>query len=268
MQLFLLAHQDDEYAMTSFLRAALRAGEDVRVIYLTDGGALSARRDKEALAALADLGVVNDRVIFLGSQEAIPDGRLYQNLDRAFAALMRALDGAPAPQAVFTHAWEGGHQDHDCVHALAVACAAARGWAVPIYQAPYYRELRGVRKLFMPQTPLAENGPVEQRGWSFADLTSAVRVMLRHRSQWRTFRTHGPAMFIRFLAGGGGGLQRARPARVRERPHTGPLYYERLFGLPYETVAAALTGFFDAHPEAGAPRGTVLAESPSTTNIH
>jgi hypothetical protein len=41
----------------------------------------------------------------------------------------------------------------------------------------------------------------------------------------------------------GFGVQTLDPARIRERPHPGPLFYERMFKVPYAEVRAAADAF-------------------------
>ena len=51
-----------------------------------------------------------------------------------------------------------------------------------------------------------------------------------------------PAMFWTYWRRGFG-VQRLAPDRVRERPHAGPLLYERMFKVPYAEVRAAADAF-------------------------
>ena len=59
-------------------------------------------------------------------------------------------------------------------------------------------------------------------------------------SQWKAWLGLWPTMFARFALGGGFRYQRLTPARVRQRPHAGPLLYERRSSVTYETLRAAL----------------------------
>ncbi|MGE3141680.1 MAG: glycosyltransferase [Hyphomonadaceae bacterium] len=240
MQLYLLAHQDDEFFVLSHMRTALRKGEDLAVIYLTDGGARSTERDGESRRVLTRLGVRAERIVFLGSRAGLPDGELFRHLGRAFGALSVALDDLPAPDEIITHAWEGGHHDHDCVHALAALTAIARGWRAPIRQAPFYREPRRVGNFFAPMSPLAENGAPIRRRRRWADVAASLATIPAYRTQWRTFRWHGPAMLARRLVSANDHLQSVRIERLAERPHAGQLYYERVFNVAYEDVSRAV----------------------------
>lgn len=223
------------------LLEAIRKGEDVALVYMTDGGDYSARRDNETRTVLARAGVRPDRLFFVGSQLKLPDGKLYQHADRAFAALDRVLDTLPRPSKSITHAWEGGHQDHDCVHAIAVLALQSRGLGGTTYQMPFYREIRRLRKYFAPCAPLAENGPVERAYRPWNDVIWTLSSMFSYGTQWRTFRWHGPAMLLRRMLTPWDSLQPVSIARLSERPHAGQLHYERRFNTRWEDVSQAVS---------------------------
>ena len=63
----------------------------------------------------------------------------------------------------------------------------------------------------------------------------------------------GPAMAISVLRQGGYRYQALEPGRTGERPHAGPLHYERMFATPYATVAAAVRGLRARRPSATRP---------------
>ncbi len=69
-----------------------------------------------------------------------PDKETAHNLG-AFEGKLRAFFAANAIRAVLTHAYEGGHPDHDAV-AAAVALAT-RGSAIEVVEAPFYRSRSG-----------------------------------------------------------------------------------------------------------------------------
>lgn len=134
-KLYVFAHQDDEVAIAPRIARDVASGARVVCAFLTDGGA-PAMRNAESRAVLAELGV--DDVIFVG----LPDGRLVEHLEEALAALPRDVE------EIVTLAWEGGHQDHDAAHLVALALAIARGvrcLAFPLYRG-YFRVLSPLRE--------------------------------------------------------------------------------------------------------------------------
>ncbi len=253
MQLFLLAHQDDEFFLMARLIQAVRQGEDIAVIYLTDGGKFSAVRDQESRAVLKRIGVKPERIRFLGSEIGLTDTSLYRHLNRAFSALNRELDALPTPTRVFTHAWEGGHQDHDCVYALTVLTAQVRGWTMPLYQMPCYREVLWLRKFFAPSSPLPENGPVEYADRPWRDVLRTFFLAYHYRTQRRSMTRYGSAILLRRFFHSKDPLQRISMSRLGQRPHKGLLYYQRKVGLPWETVQATIAALAAHTRQTGKP---------------
>jgi LmbE family N-acetylglucosaminyl deacetylase len=133
--LFLFAHQDDEFGVFQRIADCRARGLRVACVYFTDGAtasATAAQRNLESLAVLQRLGVERGEVHFAGQQLGIGDAQLPQHLPRAARWLEHWLDGYAHVDSLHVTAWEGGHHDHDALHALAVTVAARRGcWRAP-----------------------------------------------------------------------------------------------------------------------------------------
>jgi LmbE family N-acetylglucosaminyl deacetylase len=143
------AHPDDE---TVAFGAVMRRLRGVKVVLATDGSprdmktqrvlgfeSVEAYRDArhaELIAALALAGVPASALTRL----EFPDKEAAHNLG-AFAAKLRTFLAANAIRGVLTHAYEGGHPDHDAV-AAAVALAT-RGSAIEVVESPFYRSRAG-----------------------------------------------------------------------------------------------------------------------------
>jgi LmbE family N-acetylglucosaminyl deacetylase len=136
--LVVAAHPDDETIGASTI---LNGPHEVSVIHVTDGAphdprwwpdgvtsraAYARRRLRELHDALALAVVVPVRAIELG----IVDQEVWRVLPELVEALTAQFEQL-APEIVVTHAYEGGHPDHDSV-ALAVALARARVRPTPV----------------------------------------------------------------------------------------------------------------------------------------
>jgi N-acetylglucosamine malate deacetylase 2 len=145
----IVAHPDDET-----LGCGAQLTDAAMVVVATDGAprnlvdakahgydtasAYAAVRAREFRRAMGVAGVAETSLIQIG----VPD----QDATRYIADMARVLAGVIAAKGircVITHAYEGGHPDHD-----AVACAAAascrllerNGYAVSLYEMPLYRQ--------------------------------------------------------------------------------------------------------------------------------
>ena len=119
----LVAHPNDEIVAAGCL---LKRLQDVRVIHVSNGtpkqprGEVDVpygeRRKRDCALALAVAGITEDRIIDLDWCQFEVSTRMVE-LSRQLLVLFRKT----SPQIVLTHAYEGGHPDHDatafCTHA-------------------------------------------------------------------------------------------------------------------------------------------------------
>ena len=145
------AHQDDEVLGLGLTLARHRSNRDrVTVVFTTNGAggnwkegnavkrAVAATRFKEACTALAVIGIDAAEIICLG----FPDAGLHRYIPEAsqdIATLIRAI----VPRAIYVHAMEGGHRDHD-VTAFIVQEVSTRLLIGPVFEwAEYNSEAPG-----------------------------------------------------------------------------------------------------------------------------
>ena len=242
---WIFAHFDDEYCALPLIDEARAADQAQLFLYVADYDSprVRAQRHAESRRFLGWLGVPPERVIHVGAGRGVPDGGVYTALPAAFAALQEALAGVQVERVVCP-AWEGGHMDHDMCCLLAAEVAAAHGGA-PVEMVSLYNAHGLSAPLFRGGRPLAANGPV--RGVPIAG--GMVRWMAAVRFFWlqRAWLGLWPAMFWTY-ARQGFGVQRLDRARLAERPHDGPLLYERMFKRPYAEVRAAADAFVRRSP--------------------
>ena len=243
--IFLFGHQDDEFGVYPLLDEYQRRGLRVRCAYLTDGaasGVTSATRNAESVAVLAQLGVARQDIVFAGELLGIGDATLPLHLGVATGWLRDWLDRANV-EALHVPAWEGGHHDHDALHALAVQVASEQGLLGRTSQYALYHGARIVPPLFRTLSPLPENGPVARTAISWPMRWRCIRYCLCYPSQLRTWLALFPFALWVYLARGVQTLQAVSLERTLQRPHDGPLYYERRKFFTYEQMQACLSAW-------------------------
>lgn len=229
--LFLFAHQDDEYGVYAAIADCVQRGLRVQCAYLTcASGALAAQRNQESLAVLARLGVAADAVSFAGDTLGIADASLPQRLADAAGWLEQWFTAAGAGhgsiEAIYVTAWEGGHHDHDALHALTCELAARHGLLACVRQYSLYNAQGCPAPLFRVLAPLAENGPVMRSRLPWRQRWQHLRLCLMYPSQRTTWIGLFPFVLLHYLLRGEQQLQGVTLERLQQRPHAGALYYE------------------------------------------
>ena len=255
--LFVLAHQDDEVFASTWIEREAGRGHAVWCVFLTDGregGADPRRRDAESRRALARLGVPTERILFLGSERGVRDGELPRHLEASLAELSRRFEGQ-AVQRIFTTAWEGGHQDHDAAHLIALAFARSRGRLARTWQIPLYNGFRRPWRFFRVAHALA--GPRRRcsRRLGAGEAWRHALLPAQYPSQWRSWLGLLPGFLIARAVQRRETILSVDLERVRERPHAGPLLYERRTRWTYDAFRTAGTaGDIPLFPSQPTPR--------------
>ena len=229
MNLFLLAHQDDEYGVYPVLEELVARQEEVAVVYLTSGtfdGSLCTRRNQESLKVLTKIGLKPEHIHVLGAETNLPDGKLHEHAEQACATLMQKFSPI-APKRIFTPAWEGGHQDHDASHIIACFladqfCCLDVSRQFPLYQG------QGLPSIcWHTFKPLPENGHAESIRINWRQRLRYLGYCLHYRSQWATWVGLYPMYALKLFTSGRQYLQPLSLERLQHAPHSGTCLYER-----------------------------------------
>lgn len=227
--LIIVAHPDDEAIGAGGL---LIRYPDATVAHLTDGGGVgevtaiargfhsrgeyAAARRAEVVTALSLAGIPASRVRSLN----IPDGEAGDLLVEGCRAVMDVLDDV-RPDVVLTHAYEGGHSDHDAtafaVHLAAGVLRREGGKAPLILELTSYHSEGGerVRGRFLPRDGVSVREIVLDaqarsiKTGMFAAFSSQRDVVEKFSVDVERFRIAPRYLFT-------------------EAPHAGLLDYERL----------------------------------------
>jgi len=229
LAVFLFAHQDDECGVYEQIHLAVHHGNVPVCIFATTGvkpGQSPMRRNHESIAVLGSLGVAKADIIFAGEQLSIADGELIHSLPRLTDWLAQWLAQQTSIVRIYAPAWEGGHPDHDGLHAVAVQIGSEKGILPSIFQYPLYNGFRCVKPFFRLFLPLQQNGMTVRVSIPWRRRLRFLSFVLRYRSQWRTWLGLFPFFLMHYIICGWESIQPVSLARIRERPHAGDLYYE------------------------------------------
>ena len=221
--LLLAAHPDDETIGASVV---LSRFPQTAVVFLTDGaprdtrfwsaGVNGSREDYaetrrwEALRALALAGISNHRVFWLGGvdQEAVFEiGMLAERFTKLLCEMR--------PEIVITHAYEGGHPDHDSAAVVAAVATSSLETPPTVLEMTSYHAVDGrcVTGDFLNSDPVLE---------SCFELSSGdrdrKRQMMDVYASQRLVLENFPIDYER--------LRMAPSYNFSEPPHPGKLWYE------------------------------------------
>ena len=245
--LVFLPHQDDEFPIQHLIADHATSEAGIQVYYLTasinPGSSLI--RNNESKEVLVRLGVKPDNIFFVGDECFFADGSLVSNLPALGSWLFKLLSDTQ-PSLILVPAWEGGHPDHDCLHAVTAIVCAHLDCLERVKQFPLYHAERCAWKFFRVISPLQANGPVSRFPVPWKRRLGILSNCLSFRSQWRTWLGLFPFVSFHYLFRGDEYLQHVRLNRLTERPHAGPLYYERRGWSAFDTVKKHIDATYDS----------------------
>ena len=244
--LFLFAHQDDEFGIFQKIIDEQEKGHRVCCAYLTDGvinGCSSQRRNLESLFVLQQLGVQKQDIFFAGHELAIEDARLHEHLESAANWISEWLAGFSQVASICVPAWEGGHHDHDALHAITVRIAEERGILGCVRQFSLYNGYGCIGPLFRVCVPLPFNGAIEKTSIPWGNRLKFLRYCLSYSSQAKTWIGLFPFVAFHYLVVGKQLLQPVSVDRIQHRPHNGELYYEWRGFSTWEKMSALLSNW-------------------------
>jgi LmbE family N-acetylglucosaminyl deacetylase len=217
--LVVVAHYDDECIGASHI--LYRHRRTATILHVTDSAprdlayarragfgsraAYARARRAEMLAAVAIAGIMPEQCLQLN----IPDLEAAHHV-RGIANAIRRLN----PGRLFTHAYEGGHPDHDAC-AVAARRALARLPGTKLFEMPYYHLATGSMRA---SEFISRDGTGVHAGLlSRAAVARRQAMFACHQSQRHVFGRFDPLREP---------YRQAPEYDFRQPPHAGTLYYE------------------------------------------
>lgn len=251
--LFLFAHPDDEFGVFQSLCDELAKGRRVICAYLTDGRSAKVtpeQRNEESAFVLSQLGVAREDIHFVGNALSIPDAGLPRHLDAAANWIDQKMARDTSIAALYIPAWEGGHHDHDCLHAIVVTLAQQRNLLPRVRQFPLYHSHGCKSPWFKVLSPLAQNGAIEATSIPWRNRLRFLRYCLSYPTQAKTWVGLFPFVAFHYFRHGTQALQSVSTGRIAMRPHEGPLYYEQRGFFTWEALRSSLAQLRSESPGA------------------
>jgi N-acetylglucosamine malate deacetylase 1 len=233
MNIYLFAHQDDEFFCLPYIRNDILSNVTVNIVYLTNGcfnGVTSAVRNIESLKTFSEIGVGSDNVYFLGEKLQIDDGQLYNNVDIVISSLNCLFKDEDIGKVIFP-CFEGGHQDHDSISYVIGYMDMFK--TTQKLQFPLYNAYKMPKPLFSVFKIIKEQEiSCEEFIFNFLDL----RHIFNYTSQKKSFLGLGPFILLRFLFNRKVKLVKFNYSYIQRRPHNGELLYERRTKLKFDYI--------------------------------
>ena len=244
LTVFVLAHPDDEVLFWPLISRT--PPNRLALLFVTDGSANGTMepdvRVLETQRMLAGLGIDPAVALFLGRDKGIRAGNLHNDIDKAWAALSSWADARGRIGEIYTHAWEGGHADHDVCHALSIALAH-RVTPSRVGQVACYRRPDSGIAPYSLLDPMAANGVPEAFKMTGAERRAMAKSVTSYPSQWKSWVGLGPPLLTRLALSSSFPVQPVSAKRLAERPHERPLRYEMRAKLPFAAVSTAISNF-------------------------
>ncbi len=234
--LFFFAHQDDEFGIYHLISESVKNGYSVWCIYLTDGGRKSSIRNLESLNVLTGMGVCQNQIFFKGSDLGIPDLGAADYLVEMSQWCSEFLEKFESIEAMYVPALEGGHSDHDALHAAVVFSVYKAKLENRLYQFPLYNAKNCRGPFYKVMSPISENGSIHFVNIPFRLRLCYLRKCVLYSSQMKTWIGLFPFAAFAYLVVGKQFYQNVQFERIWIKPHKGELYYEKRKFLSWETM--------------------------------
>jgi LmbE family N-acetylglucosaminyl deacetylase len=241
--LCILAHQDDEYVLSSRIRHETADHSNIKVMYLTDGSCNvdSGKRNRECIKALHELKVDTNDIIFLGNENSIKDTKLCYHLSDIYPKILEFSKNNNINK-IFTLSYEGGNPDHDSCYLISLALAKELKIIENTFQFPIYNSNSMPYKLFRVMTCVNDRAVIVRK-LNFYEAFKSAFLFRYYKSQWKSWIGLAPEAIFKYLILRRELFQTVDLDITRYRPHDGPLYYEKRKWITFENFMSATSQF-------------------------
>lgn len=225
---YLLAHQDDEFGAFIDISDKVK-NYNVYILYLTSGYTQRIKkselsmRDRESIKVLKKIGVKKKNIIFLGKQLDIKCNQLYLNIHKVYNKIIE-ISQIITPHQLVTHAWEGGHEDHDACNLIARKIGFKLNIINNSKEFSLYNGYKCNFFYFKVFNPIKKNGIFVKA--NFCRRLFYIILLFFYRSQFKIWIGLYPFIIFHYLFFGYNYLQKLNEFKIVKKPHSGKLLYE------------------------------------------
>ena len=227
---YLFAHQDDEFGIFIQLKKDAKINNTF-IFYLTSGTDKNISkyklylRDKESIKTLTKLGIKKKNIIFLGRKLQIKHNKLHLNTKKITNFFDNYISNYNKPYAIYTHSWEGGHEDHDTCNLIARKIRS-KYKIKNCYQFPLYNSYNTSMIFFRVFNPI-NNKNVKKIYTSIKERVFFVKLLFNYKSQIKTWIGLYPFIIAHYILKGFNIIEKLNSNKNIKKPHKGELLYEK-----------------------------------------
>jgi len=227
---YIFAHQDDEIGIFAQLKKDIETNE-IYIFYLTSGTNKKINknkiylRDKESLKTLKSLGVKEKNIYFVGRKLEIKHNKLHLNAKKASKYLENFIIKNFKPKSIYTHSWEGGHEDHDTCNLIARRLRK-KFQIKNCFQFSLYNAFNTSIIFFKVFNPIN----IHDGKKVFAKLPDRIffiKLLFNYTSQIKIWIGLYPFIISHYIFKGFNFIEKLNSSKRIERPHFGKLLYEK-----------------------------------------
>ena len=227
---YIFSHQDDEFGIFPQLKNDALNNE-VFVFYFTSGTNTKIKknrlilRDKESIKTLNFLGVKKKNIHFLGRKLGIKSNELYLDAKKILRCIENYIRKFGKPDVIYTHSWEGGHEDHDTCN-LIVRKIKKKFNIKECFQFSLYNAFKTSIIFFRVFNPIKKNKLIKINILK-EDRINFIALLFNYRTQIKVWVGLYPFIIIHYLFKKYLFLEKLDANNVIKRPHLGELLYEK-----------------------------------------
>ncbi len=228
--IYLFAHQDDEFGVFSDIYRN-KEENNIYIFYLTNGTSSAIKknylsiRDRESIKVLTKLGIKKKNIFFLGKKSDVFCNQLYLNLNKVYNKLVKNLKKIGNIDMIVTHAWEGGHEDHDACNLISRKIASQFNIMHNSFEFYLYNSYKTRFIYFRVFNPLIKKGKKIRS--IFSERIFFISLLFNYKSQFKIWIGLYPFIIFHYLFYGYNFLSKLQKSIKIKKPHKGKLLYEK-----------------------------------------